>query len=270
MPRAEPRLDETVAVGLLQGPAELLPVSSSAHVGVLPWALGWHHAALPGEARKEVEVALHLGTAVALALSERRKPRWALLAAATAPPALAGLLLERPIESRLGTPPTVAAGLLAGAAAMALADRAPARRSATTAGTPDGAWLGLAQAAALFPGLSRSGATRGTARARGFARRDAAELSREVALPVLVGAATLKGLRLARRRPSARELGTLAAGAGAAAGSTWAALGAERALAADAPLARWAAYRAVLAVAILVVWRRRSSGTTVAGRRRRA
>ena len=116
-------------------------------------------------------MALHLGTAAALAVGERRPPRWALLIAATAPPALAGLLFERPIEDRLGTPPTVAAGLLAGAAAMVLADRTPARRSAAAAGTADGAWLGLAQAAALIPGVSRSGATRAAARARGVRPR---------------------------------------------------------------------------------------------------
>ena len=129
------RRAETIALGLLQGPAELLPVSSSAHVGLLPWALGWRHAALPGAERKEVEVALHAGTALALALVERRRPRWALLAAATVPPALAGLLLERPIEARLGTPPTIAAGLLAGSVAMVLADRTPARAVAQTTRT---------------------------------------------------------------------------------------------------------------------------------------
>ena len=253
MPRTE-----TIALGLLQGPAELLPVSSSAHVGLLPWALGWSHAGLTGAERKEVEVALHAGTAIALALADRRRPRWGLLAAATVPPALAGLLLERPIEARLGTPPTIAAGLLAGSVAMVLADRTPARRGAQEADAADGAWLGAAQALALIPGVSRSGATRAAARARGFGRADAAALSREVALPVLAGAAALKGVRLARRRPQADTLRTLGAGVAAAAASTWAALGAERALAADAPLAVWAAYRTVLAAAILVVWQDRS------------
>jgi undecaprenyl-diphosphatase len=229
---------ETIALGLLQGPAELLPVSSSAHVGLLPWALGWRHAALPSHARKEVEVALHAGTALALAAVERR--------------------LERPIEARLGTPPTIAAGLLAGSVAMVLADRAPARRSASEATAVDGAWLGAAQAFALIPGVSRSGATRAAARARGFGRIDAAALSREVALPVLAGAVALKSVRLARRRPAAATVRALAAGAAAAAGSTWAALRAERALAADAPLAVWAAYRTVLAAAIVAVWQDRS------------
>ena len=126
MPAAEPRLVETIALGLLQGPAELLPVSSSAHVGLLPWALRWHHAALPGAARKEVEVALHAGTALALAAAVRGRPRCGLLAAATVPPALAGLAFEHAIEARLGTPVSVAAGLLAGAAAMVVADRTPA------------------------------------------------------------------------------------------------------------------------------------------------
>ena len=239
---------EAVALGLLQGPAELLPISSSAHVGLLI------PREVPPAARKEIEVALHLGTAVALALSEREPPRWALLAAATVPPALAGVALERFVEERLGRPAPIAAGLLAGAAAMVAADRVPVRR--TEPGPVDGLALGLAQAAALYPGVSRSGATRAAARARGFDRRTAAELSREVALPVLAGAAVLKGYRLARRRPAARELRTLAAGAGAAALSSAAALRAERVLAADAPLAAWAAYRAVLAV--LVVWHDRA------------
>jgi undecaprenyl-diphosphatase len=251
MPAAEPRVVETVALGLLQGPAELLPVSSSAHVGLLPWVLGWDHAALPGAARKEVEVALHLGTALVLAC-ERRPFRWGLLVAATAPPALAGLAFERTIEARLGTPPTVAFGLVAGAAAMALADRVPARR--TDPDAVDGLILGAAQALALIPGVSRSGATRAAARWRGFGRADAAALSREVALPVLAGATALKAFR----RPSRGALPALGAGAAASALSTWAALRLERS---SPPLAAFAAYRVALAVAILAVWRvRRTSG----------
>jgi undecaprenyl-diphosphatase len=244
---------ETVALGLLQGPAELLPISSSAHVGLL---LPRH---LDPAARKEIEVALHLGTAVTLALTMRSAPRLGLLAAATAPPALAGLALERVVEERLGTPATIAAGLLAGSAAMVAADRMPGRRTAGEAGLADGGWLGLGQALALMPGVSRSGATLAAARARGFDRTSAAELSREVALPVLAGAAVLKGLRLAQRRPPARTLRTLAAGAAAAAVSTYGALRAERALAARAPLSVWAAYRTALAAVIVGrVWHDRS------------
>jgi undecaprenyl-diphosphatase len=236
---------DAVVAGLVQGPAELLPVSSSAHVGLL-----LHRWGVEGAERKESEVALHAGTALALALLDRRPPRWGLLIAATAPPALAGLALERPIETRLGGPRSIAAGLLAGSAAMVLADRVPARR--TVAGTVDGLWLGAAQALALIPGVSRSGATRAAARARGFGRAEAAELSREVALPVLVGASTLKGARLIARRPDRATLATLGAGAAAAALSTAAALRLERRA---APLSVWATYRALLAVG--VVWQDR-------------
>jgi undecaprenyl-diphosphatase len=252
------RPTETFALGLIQGPAELLPVSSSAHVELLPWLLGWSHAELPGDRRKEVEVALHAGTALALAAVEWRAAlrRAPFLALATAPPALAGLAFERAIERRLGTPRSIAAGLLAGSAAMVLADRVPAGRTAADAGPADALWLGAAQALALMPGVSRSGATRAAARARGFGRADAAGLAREVALPVLAGATALKGLRLARSRPSRRRLTALAAGAGAAAASTLAALALDRRLAREAPLAAWAAYRAALAAAVLVADRR--------------
>jgi len=241
-----PRADETFLLGLLQGPAELLPVSSSAHVGLLPWALGWEHASLPAAERKEVEVALHLGTALVLAL-ERRTFRWPFLAAATLPPALAGLAFERLVEERLGTPRTVAFGLVAGAVAMVLADRVPVTRG--TSSVADGLVLGAAQALALIPGVSRSGATRAAARARGFSRADAAALSREVALPVLAGATVLKGFRLARRRPPRSTVVALGAGAAAAALSSRAALRVER----DAPLSAFAAYRVALAAAILAV-----------------
>src|SRR4051794_41867455 len=66
------RRAEVVALGLLQGPAELLPVSSSGHVAALPLLLGWEHARLEGARRKEVEVALHAGGAVALLAGLRR------------------------------------------------------------------------------------------------------------------------------------------------------------------------------------------------------
>jgi undecaprenyl-diphosphatase len=234
---------DAAALGLLQGPAELLPISSSAHIGL---AL---RGRLSGHERKEFEVALHAGTALALALLGPRPRRWALLTAATVPPAVAGLVFERPIETRLGTPRSIAAGLLAGSVAMALADRMPAGRAA--AGVVDGAWLGVAQALALIPGVSRSGATRAAARARGFDREAAAALSREVALPVLAGATALKAARLMRRRPEPGALAVLGAGALAAAVSTAAAMRLR-----ETSLTAWAAYRTALAV--VIVWKDRA------------
>jgi undecaprenyl-diphosphatase len=231
------RRADAVALGLLQGPAELLPISSSAHVGLALDRLG-----VAGAERKEFEVALHAGSA--LALIRRRRLRWGFLIAATAPPALAGLAFERIIEERLGTPRSIAAGLFAGSVAMVVADRTPPRRRDSD--WVDGAWLGAAQALALIPGVSRSGATRAAARVRGFDRDVAAELSREVALPVLAGATALKGARLIARRPGRESVARLALGAAAAAVSTAATLRVR-----ESALKPWAAYRVALAALIV-------------------
>ena len=240
---------EALLLGLLHGPAELVPVSSSGHATALPWLLGWEVAGWDGARRKELEVALHAGTAAALVLILRPPLRPGLLAAAVVPPGLAGLLLERRIEERLGTPATLAAGLLAGAAALVLADRAPEVRGAADAGVRDGLWLGLAQAAALVPGVSRSGATLAAARARGFGRADASRLSWEVALPVLLGATALKGARAAGAAGGRAPLAVGAVGAFASTLATAGAIGIER----RRPLWPWAAWRAALAGVILAV-----------------
>ncbi len=250
-PRAEPRLADTVALGLVQGPAELLPVSSTAHVELIGRRLPGY-AGLDAAARKELAVALHAGSALALAAGgPPGRGRLGLLAAATGPAALAGLLLEGPVERRLSSPGAVAAGLAAGSVALVAADRRPQRRAATEAGLADAAWLGLAQAAALAPGVSRSGAVRSAARARGFTRGAAAELAAETALPVLAGATVLKAVRLARRRPAGAELAALAGGTLAAALSTAAAR--SLAVRAEPPALVWAAYRTALATAVLGV-----------------
>jgi undecaprenyl-diphosphatase len=242
---------EALALGLLHGPLELLPVSSSGHVAALPQLLGWELAGWPGERRKELEVALHAGTAAALVLAGRpRRMRPGLQVAAGLPPAVAGLVLERRIEQRLGTPGTLPAGLVAGGAALLVADRSSGRRLAVEAGIADGLRLGLAQTSALFPGVSRSGATLAAARARGFARVEASLLSSEVSLPVLLGASGLKAWRLAGGSRSDRR--PLALGAGAAFVSTLAALG-TLGLERRGPLWPWAAWRALLAGAILAV-----------------
>jgi undecaprenyl-diphosphatase len=244
---------EALALGLLHGPVELVPVSSSGHVAALPWLLRWEIAGWDGARRKELEVALHSGSAAALLIVARPdQVRPLLLAAAFVPPAVIGLTLERAIEERLGTAETLAAGLLAGAAALVLADRAPARRRAADASLADGLALGLAQAAALVPGVSRNGATLAAARARGFGRPEASRLSWEVAMPVLLGATALKGVRVLRAGGATARVRPLALGAGAAFASTLATAGAIG-VARHSPLWRWAAWRGLLAAAILAV-----------------
>src|SRR5207248_964034 len=100
--RTSPRLSQAVALGALHGPAELLPISSSGHVAVVPWLLGSSYGELDHELRKSLEVALHAGTAAALALSLREeltealrgldRRRLTLIALTSAPAALAGLV----------------------------------------------------------------------------------------------------------------------------------------------------------------------------------
>ena len=230
------------ALGLLHGPAELLPVSSSAHAGLLLQDL-------EPERRKELEVALHAGTLAALGLP---RPR-AWLVAATAPARARGLPVraadraaprhpaddgDRPRRRRRSRWP--------------LADQAGARPLHEVAEGPGpvpeaGRALGIAQACALVPGVSRHGAALTALRALGFSRPRAHALSREASKPVLLGATVLKGVRVPRRG-SPRS-------AAAAAGSAISTSAARRALAGRgvrAPLWPFALYRAALAAS---VWR---------------
>jgi undecaprenyl-diphosphatase len=254
-------------LGALHGPAELVPVSSSAHVALVPFLLGCERASTPA-ARKELEVLLHAGTGVALALVLRREAaaalraldrrRVALHALALGVPSAVGLLAERPVEERLGTPAANAAGLAAGAVLLLVADaRTGGAREAADAGPLDGAVLGLAQAAALAPGVSRLGATLAAARLRGFSRAGASALSWEVALPVLVAATALKGARVLADPPPRAERAALTAGAAAAAASTFAAAPLLRAVE-RGPWWPYAAERLALAAAVWARSRRRA------------
>jgi undecaprenyl-diphosphatase len=231
-PRARLSLRHAIALGLAQGPTELLPVSSSAHTTLIPLLLDWPSARLDGELRKSFEVALHAGAGAALAIDLRREliddlrlldaRRLATVSLTLAPAALTGLVLGPAIERRLGGPRSIAAGLAAGGVAMAIADvrAGGGGRSHEDARPADGLALGVAQAAALVPGVSRHGATLTAARARGFARADAQRLSWHAALPVMLGASALQGLRMARKPPPRGTGAPLAAGAAGAFAST--------------------------------------------------
>ncbi len=248
---AELPLRHALALGLVHGPAELLPISSSAHITLIPWLAGWPYEQLEPPLRKSFEVALHAGAALGLlmrlpsehllgepspasdgppSVGAARSParsfarRLAFLAAASAPAAALGYALHGPIERRLGTPGTISAGLIGGSFGMAWAEararRDAAQRSAAQAGLADGLALGVAQALALIPGVSRSGAAFAVARARGFAPVDAERLSLAVGLPVLGGATLLQSAKLLRRGEPHCMRPALAVGACAAFAST--------------------------------------------------
>jgi undecaprenyl-diphosphatase len=235
----------------------------------VPRLLGWPVADLDPATRKTLEVALHAGSAGALALlAWRRREKgaadpggtadagWrggaqsaALLALTFAPPAGAGLLLERPIEQRLGGIRTVALAQIGAGLALWLADRRAGERSRADA--VDHLAVGVAQATALIPGVSRAGAALTAARLRGLDRPAAVELSFRAALPVTLGAALLKGIRAARGelRPELRA--PLAVGAATALATGVAAIGLVDRLERARSLAPLAAYRVVLGLAAL-------------------
>ena len=262
-------LGEAVALGAIQGPTELLPVSSSGHLILVPALLGWHYGELDPELRKSFEVALHAGGALALLIGLRSEVReylgsfgptnLATLTLSFAPAALAAYLLERPIEQRLGEPVPVAAALLAGSAAMALADGAPEERGRDQAGPLDALAIGVAQAFALAPGVSRNGATLTAARVLRFRRADANVISRQIALPVILGAAALKGVRLARRGVPPAIARGMVAGAATAFASTLLSLRLITMLERSRSLRPYAAYRAVVGAGALIVLARRAA-----------
>jgi undecaprenyl-diphosphatase len=279
-----------LALGLIQGPAELLPISSSSHTALIPWLMRWRWPTPDVEQRRALEVALHAGTATALLIrgvtgEPLQRPPARLVLLATAPPALAGYALERFIDRRLSTPPAIAVGLLIGAACMAASDAAVASgRRAQDARAVDALLLGAAQVLALAPGVSRNGATLAVARARGFSRADADALSWHLGVPVMAGAASLKLFRGRWRWARAGGNPTLLAGATAAFVSTlasasameaWRSRIASRSAAADARrglrstgrLTPYAAYR--LALALLVIRRVRQDRTRSARRQLR-
>jgi undecaprenyl-diphosphatase len=255
-------LPQAIALGALQGPAELLPVSSSGHLVLVPAVLGWSYVELDDELRKSFEVALHAGTAAALLIALRHEVAEVLRELDGArltrhlltflPPGAAAFAFERPIEQRLGSARGVAVAQVAAAAVLALADRRPATRPHEQARAADALALGMAQACALAPGVSRNGATLTAARFLRFERRAANHLSRHAALPIILAAAGLKGARLARRGLPSGLAAPFALGAVAAFASTLASTRLVAVVDGARSYLPFAAYRAGLGAVALI------------------
>jgi undecaprenyl-diphosphatase len=218
---------QAVALGLIQGPAELLPVSSSGHLVLVPALLGWPYSRLDADVRKAFEVALHAGAGLALAWLLRDDARAALCdpagtALLAGPAAAIGFGLEPLIEEHLSDPDVAAVAQIVSGCALAAAD-VPRQGGVRPLQAGDKLAIGLAQAAALVPGVSRNGATITAARSLGFSRSESARLSWRAGLPIIAGATALKVARLAQRGLDRDLRAPFAAGAVAAFGSTLAA-----------------------------------------------
>jgi undecaprenyl-diphosphatase len=205
------KLIEAVILGIVQGAGEFLPISSSGHLIAVPWLLGYEEHSLA------FDVALHLGTLVAVAgaligdwirmiggaftsLRTNGNPfasedgrRLGFLAVASIPGGVFGLLLNDLAESTFRSPLLVALTMTLMGLVLWLSDAKSSDRRGLEGWTlRDALIMGFAQALALVPGVSRSGATISAARFLGYERNAAARLSFLMALPVTLGAVILK------------------------------------------------------------------------------
>ncbi len=235
---------QAAIIGLLQGLTEVIPVSSSAHLELVPWMLGWETNELIGSLA--FDVFLHLGTLVALlvyfaadwrryigawlaSVRERRigddpsrRLAWLLLLA-TIPAALIGFTLEGVIEETFHADAdaarlAIAGFLVVGAALLWLADTFGSRsRRLRDVRAPTALAIGLSQALALLPGISRSGATITTGLALGLTRESAARFSFLLATPITLGAGLYGSRRLLTEAHTGVEWLAIAVGFAAAA-----------------------------------------------------
>jgi undecaprenyl-diphosphatase len=207
---------QALVLGLVQGMTELLPISSSGHLILVPWLFDWTYLKQNDAFNQTFDVSLHLGTCVAvgayfwrdvvtlvgawLGTLQRRsisstdeRLAWVVLVA-TIPAALAGFLLEDVIASHMGEPWQIAIFLAVFALLLGWADRRPQRQAMGGLSLRQGLLAGLAQSLALMPGVSRSGVTITAGRLLGLDRDSAARFSFLLLLPITVGAVVFKGV----------------------------------------------------------------------------
>ena len=269
---------QAILIGLIQGLTEFIPVSSSAHLELAPWILGWDTNGLLGSLA--FDVFLHLGTLVALlvyfwrdwlrligavvaSIGERRigddpqrRLGW-LLILATVPAAIIGFVGEGFVDDVLhGDSDTIrlaiAAFLVIGAAGLWLADRLGSRgRRLDELAVPSALAIGFSQALALLPGISRSGATITAGLALGLTRESAARFSFLLATPITLGAGLFGSRHLLQEAHTGTEWLALAAGLLAATLAGLAAIGFLLAWLRSRSVAIFSVYR--VAVAVLVV-----------------
>jgi undecaprenyl-diphosphatase len=208
---------QALVLGVVQGLTELLPISSSGHLILVPWLGDWTYLEQHDAFNQTFDVALHLGTLVAVAAYFRRdivelvaafvrsvrrrrietapeRVAW-LVGVATVPAAVVGAAGEDVIAGRLGEPWQIAILLAVFGVVLWIADRRPERRRMEDVGLRAALGIGLAQSLALAPGVSRSGITISAGRFLGLDRDAAARLSFLLLVPITFGAVVLKGVQ---------------------------------------------------------------------------
>jgi len=214
---------QAIALGIIQGLSEFLPISSSAHLTLAPWLLGWED---PGLA---FDVALHLGTLIAVLWYFRmewialvkaafgilttgrvetpEKRRVVYLIIATIPGAIGGYLLQSRAESAFRDPQLIAIALIVMGIVLWLVDKlVDQQRVLGEMRWIDSLLIGLSQVIALIPGVSRSGSTISTARGLRFDRESAAEFSFLMSMPIIAAAVIMEGPKALQQGGLTNEL----------------------------------------------------------------
>jgi undecaprenyl-diphosphatase len=207
---------QALVLGLVQGATELLPISSSGHLILVPWLADWTYLEESDEFNQTFDVALHLGTLIAVvayfwrdlgqfiaawfrSVSQRavrtaeERIAWFLFVA-TIPAVIIGAAGETFIAEHLGEPWQIAILLAVFGVVLWVADQRPTHRHMEGLTIRDAVIIGTAQAAALAPGVSRSGITISAGRFLGLDRDTAARVSFLLLVPITLGAVVFKGI----------------------------------------------------------------------------
>ena len=258
---------QALVLGVIQGLSEFLPISSSAHLTLAPWLFGWPDPGL------DVDVALHLGTLIALvgffwrewmrlaraplafmrgdasATADLRQLAWVVVA--TIPGAIAGYLLKPYAESVFRTPVLIASTLIVMGVLLWLVDRAVGQaRGTDDMRLSDAILIGLAQMLAIVPGVSRSGSTITAGRAVRLTREAAAVFSFLMSLPITAAAVVVEAPKAIQQHGFSAPL---IVGVVASAVSGWLAIGVLLRYVARHSYGAFAAYRLALGALVFAV-----------------
>jgi len=187
---------ESIILGIIQGITEFLPISSTAHLIVFPWFFNWEGVV----DTMTFDIALHAGTLLALVvcfwnnwreLATEKQRLLGKILLGSIPAGIAGLLFNDIVAHDLRNPWIISAMLVSVGVIMLAAEKMFKFKTLDQMGTRDVLFIGIAQAVAIIPGVSRSGITISAALFRGYDREEAARFSFLLATPVLAGATVL-------------------------------------------------------------------------------
>jgi undecaprenyl-diphosphatase len=258
---------QAVVLGIIQGLSEFLPISSSAHLALAPWLLGWDD---PGLA---FDVALHFGTLLAvlwyfrsewaalvraafgiittgrIETPEKRRVMYLILA--TIPGAIGGYLLQEQAATSFRSPQLIGITVIVVGIVLWLVDKlVDQRRVLGEMRWIDALLIGLSQAIALIPGVSRSGATMTTSRGLRFDRESAAEFSFLMSMPIIVAAIIMEGPKALAESGLTNEI---MSGVAASAISGWLAISVLMRYVSRHSYGIFAFYRVVFGIGVLAV-----------------